>query len=407
MKIIIGIAFFLLILCSACSHQQTATAPYPIWGDAVYLTAPASGQRRILQWLAPPKNAPVLGCLLIVHGMNEHIGRYGPIARHFANRFFVAGIDLTAHGLSNTVLAQANNSIVKGAKSYDVGNAFLEQARIRDLQPMRGDVKLALKYLSAYCQNPKNQKPLPIFILSHSLGSLVSSSYLLQAKQDPLTARVEGIILSGPAFSVTEVPGWRGWFQNPVVDFTFYTHDHFLHPHEEPAPILLFNQFIALVTVPLQDGIIELVSLPGLRQVFSPTAPAWVRDYLTDSEAERELMDRDSYMLKRSVMRYVLAVEKEIISFRRKMAQFDSPYLLIYSEHDPITPAWGSADFAVATRLNNADNRVMLLAGKSHHEQLFSAEPLRTRILALIDGWLDMRLNNLKNNRLAKVERVN
>lgn len=89
------------------------------------------------------------------------------------------------------------------------------------------------------------------------------------------------------------------------------------------------------------------------------------------------------------------------------MAQFDSPYLLIYSEHDPITPAWGSADFAVATRLNNADNRVMLLAGKSHHEQLFSAEPLRTRILALIDGWLDMRLNNLKNNRLAKVERVN
>ena len=399
MKTVQRIGLFLLFLCTACSHQQTATAPYSIWGQAVYLNAHNKEARRSLQWLAPPENVPVQGCLLIVHGMNEHIGRYGPIARHFAGRFLVAGIDLTAHGLSNRVLAKANDSIVKGAETYEVGDAFLEQARIRDLQPMRDDVKLALNYLSSRCDRVSSRKPLPIFILSHSLGSLVVSSYLLQAEHDPLTARIKGIILSGPAFSVTEVPGWRGWFQNPVVDFTFHTHDHFLHPHEEAPPVMLFNQFLALVTVPLQDGMIELASLPGLRQVFSPTSPPWVKDYLTDSEAERELIDRDKYMLKRSVMRYVLAVEKEIISFRRNMARFDSPYFLIYSEHDPITPAWGSTDFAAATRLNNAGNRTVLLAGKSHHEQLFSAEPLRAQILALIDDWLDMRLNNLDENK--------
>jgi hypothetical protein len=27
--------------------------------------------------------------LLIVHGMNEHIGRYGNFARHFADRFIL------------------------------------------------------------------------------------------------------------------------------------------------------------------------------------------------------------------------------------------------------------------------------------------------------------------------------
>jgi alpha-beta hydrolase superfamily lysophospholipase len=396
------ISFFCLlslVFCTACSHQQTVTARYPFWGEAVYLNVPGSDARRSLQVLNPQSVGSVQGCLLIVHGMNEHIGRYGNIARHFAGRFMVAGIDLTAHGMSNPVLAMANESIVKDATEYDVSDAFLEQAQLGDLQPMRDDLMLALNYLSANCYNPSDHKPLPIFILSHSLGSLVASSYLLQTKQDPLTARIKGIILSGPAFSVTEVPGWRGWFQNPIVRFTFYTHEHFLNPHDEPIPIMLFNQFIASVTVPIQDGAVELVSLPGLRRLLSPTAPPWVKEYLTDSEEERKLISKDKYMMKRSVMRYVLAVEKEIIAFRRKMPRFDSPYLLIYSENDPITPAWGNTDFAAVTRKNNADNQVVLLAGKHHHEQLFSAEPLRGQILDIIDSWLQVRLNNLGKDK--------
>jgi pimeloyl-ACP methyl ester carboxylesterase len=216
----------------------------------------------------------------------------------------------------------------------------------------------------------------------------------LQTKQEPLTARIKGIIFSGPAFSVTEVPGWRGWFQNPIVHFTFYTHEHFLNPHDEAIPIMLFNQFVALITVPLQDGAIELVSLPGLRQLFSPTAPPWVKEYLTDSEEEKVRLSKDKYMMKRSVMRFVLAAEKEIIAFRNKMAQFDTPYLLIYSENDPITPAKGNTDFAAATHKNNPHNRVVLLTGKQYHEQLFSAQPLREQILNIIDNWLQVQLHS-------------
>jgi alpha-beta hydrolase superfamily lysophospholipase len=381
-----------LLIGSGCSHRQTVTQPYPFWGEAVELPVSGNAARRQLQVLTPSSRSSMQACLLIVHGMNEHVGRYGDIARHFSGRLMVAGIDLTAHGMSNPVLARAHASVTSGAAGYDVGSAFLEQEQLDDLQPMRDDIKQALHYLAGRCRSSSKRQPLPIFILSHSLGSLAAASYLLQAKDDPAAARVEGIVFSGPAFSVTRVPGWRGWFQNPIVDFTFYSHEHFLNPQDEPIPLMLFNQFVALLTVPLQDGMIELLSMPGLRRVFSPAAPAWVKNYLTDSEEEKIRLLNDKYMIKRSLLSFVLGVEKEIIKFRERMQQFDKPYLLIYSEHDPITPAWGNIDFAAETRHLNRHNRVVLLADASHHEQLFSASPVKEQLLEIIDRWLEQRL---------------
>ncbi|MCL7421046.1 MAG: lysophospholipase [Methylobacter sp.] len=444
-----------LLFCSACSRQQTVTAPYPLWGKPTYLNTAENDARRSMQLLKPASPDAIQGCLLIVHGMNEYVGRYGHVAEYFADRFIVLGMDLTAHGLSNPVLSKAHESIAAGATAYDASHAYLEQAQFRDLQSMRDDLASALHYLSDHCHlrasSPltdgihtipddrrassrlasgihtipgdrrassrlasgihtipgdrrassrlasgihtiPGDKPLPIFILSHSLGSLITASYLLQAENKAITTRIKGIVFSAPAFSVTEVPGWRGWFQNPLVRFSFHTHEHFLNPQDEPFPIMLFNQLLALISVPLQDGMIELLSLPGMRNLFSPTAPDWVSEYLTDSEEEKRRLSKDKYMIRQTVLRYVLAVEKEIIRFRRQMNHFDSPYLLIYSENDPITPAWGSIDFATATRQHHPHNRLVLLAGISHHEQLFSASPLREQILGLIDDWLRKRL---------------
>ena len=76
------------------------------------------------------------------------------------------------------------------------------------------------------------------------------------------------------------------------------------------------------------------------------------------------------------------------------MARFDIPYLLIYSEQDPITPAWGNIDFAAATHSKHKHNELMPLTGKSHHEQLFSAAALREQILHKIDGWIERRIGN-------------
>lgn len=324
--------------------------------------------------------------------MNEYIGRYAQIAGYFADRYIVAGVDLTAHGLSNRVFAQAQKRLDAGVDSVDVSDAFLEQAQIRDLQPLRDDLEQALLYLMQRCTRQPDGKKLPVFILSHSLGSLVSASYLLQTPHSILKNRIGGIIFTGPAFSVTQVPGWRGWFQNPLVRFSYHTHEHFLNPHNEALPLLLFNQILALLAVPLQDALIEFLSLPGMRQVSSPTTPDWVTEYLSNWEEQRKRQRADPYIIRRSILRYVLAVENAVIQFRGTMADFNTPYLLIYSEHDPITPAWGSSDFAAATLGNHPHNQVMMLAGENHHEHLFSTPDLTRELLHKIDAWLQLRI---------------
>ncbi|MGZ5030215.1 MAG: serine aminopeptidase domain-containing protein [Methylobacter sp.] len=387
------LSILLLMLCSGCTHY-TVKEKYPLWGEAHNLNSDETGSIRHMQILMPAKPDDAHGCLLIVHGMNEHIGRYGEIARHFSNRFIVAGMDMTAHGLSNAVLRSASKSIEAGASAYDASDAYLEQAQLGDLQPLRDDLNLALRHLIDHCDKLSVNRPLPVFILSHSLGSLVSTSYLLQPGNELIKSRIKGIIFTGPAFSVTEVPGWRGWFQNPFIRFSFHTHEHFLNPHDEPLPLLMFNQLLALLTVPLHDGIVELLSLPGFRNVFSPTTPTWVEEYLSDSEEQRIRQRNDNYIMHRSVLRYVLGVEKEIIQFRKNMTNFATPYLLIYSEYDPITPAWGNTDFAAVTRDKHKHNELMVLAGKSHHEQLFSTPAVRKQILRKIDDWLKQRLES-------------
>ncbi len=396
----------LLLVGSGCSQQSLLTTKYPFWGETVFLEREHGNSPLHLQLLLPEESDTIRGCMLMVHGMNEYIGRYSDIARHFADRFVVVGVDMTAHGLTNPVLLKGHQSMESGQAEYDVSDAFIEQAQLRNLDPMRNDIDLALHYLIERCDTfSGGNARLPVFILSHSLGSLVSASYLLQSKDSHAVSRVKGIIFSGPAFSVTEVPGWRGWFQTPLVHFTFYTHDHFLNPHNEPLPLMILNQTIALVTVPIQDGTIELVSLPGTRSLFSPTTPDWVIDYLTDWEEEKDRHRKDDYILRRSVLRYVLGVEKEIIRFRRKMDQFDIPYLLIYSEEDPITPAWGNTDFAESTLLNHRDNELMPLLGKSHHEQLFSKPELTRHILATIDQWLKLRLDGTVDPGITDLSR--
>lgn len=373
------------LIVSGCSHSQIATEPYPIWGESIFLTTENGEFRRHMQIRQPEQSSNIEACILIVHGMNEHTGRYTEIARHFAGRYLVAGIDMTAHGLSNAVYLEAHQSLKAGADEFDVGSAFLQQAQLRNLDAMRADLDLAVKQLRQRCDESAGTAK-PLVILSHSLGSLVSASYLLEAK---LQDTVDGIIFTGPAFAVTEVPGWRGWFQNPLIRFTYHTQEHFLHPHDEAFPLMLFNQFIALLTVPLQNFIIEFLSLPGLRNLFSPGSPDWVAAYLSDWEVERLRHKHDPYIMHRSILRYVQGVQKEIIRFRRNMADFDTPYLLIYSEFDPITAAWGNIDFAAVTLEKHPLNEVMPLIGKSHHEQLFSEPGLRRKVLNKIDLWLE------------------
>lgn len=380
------------LIGGGCSPSRIATEPYPIWGESVFLPTENGETGRHMQIRKPEQSSDIEACLLIVHGMNEHTGRYREIAWHFASRYLVAGVDMTAHGLSNTTYLKAHESLKSGAEEFDVDSAFLQQAQLRNLGPMRKDLDSAIRELRQRCDETAGVTK-PLVILSHSLGSLVGASYLLETNKQ---ATVDGIIFTGPAFAVTEVPGWRGWFQNPFIRFTYHTQKHFLHPHDEAFPLMLLNQFTALVTVPLQNGIIEFLSLPGMRTIFSPSNPDWVSDYLSDWDVERLRHKHDRYIMHRSILRYVQGVQKEIIRFRRNMADFDTPYLLIYSEFDPITAAWGNVDFAAVTLDKHPLNEVMPLIGKSHHEQLFSEPKLRGEVLDKIDRWLESLITEHK-----------
>jgi alpha-beta hydrolase superfamily lysophospholipase len=79
------------------------------------------------------------------------------------------------------------------------------------------------------------------------------------------------------------------------------------------------------------------------------------------------------------------------------MKQFAIPYLFISSESDPITPSWGSNDFAQATLKNRPDNVLITLPDMRYHQHLFLAEPARQNILATIERWLDRRLSSLNH----------
>ena len=381
----------LLVMMSGCVHRQLVSEPYPRWGEE-RINQASETDAPILRALYPPKSTQAPACVLLVHGMNEHIGRYDEAAKYLAKQFVVAGFDFYAHGLSNPVLQYADRLLADGVDTVDVSDAYVAQSRLADLEPMRQSLHQALNQMIMLCDGEQAMHR-PIFIVAHSLGALVTASYLLQAQHaQALIDRIGGVVFLGPAFAVSEPPGWRGWVANPVIKLSFHAKTHFLHPHDEPLPLMALNQMLALVTVPLLDGLFEVLSWPGIRAVLSPISPQWVTDYLTDSEIEKNKLRADGWIVRRTLLRFVKGIETEMVQFRRLMREFKMPYLLIASEHDPITPAWGGKDFAQATLSHHPDNALLVLPDLRYHQHLFLGEPMRTELLAHIVQWIERRL---------------
>ncbi|MCH9639837.1 MAG: lysophospholipase, partial [Betaproteobacteria bacterium] len=140
-----------LVMLSGCVHQQFASKPYPRWGEESIVNRPDNDPPLIVRKILPPDPANAPACMLLVHGMNEYIGRYDEIARYFSQRFIVAGFDFYAHGLSNPVLQQADQALIAGAEKQDVSEAYLAQTPLRNLEPMRRDLDLALRSTISLC----------------------------------------------------------------------------------------------------------------------------------------------------------------------------------------------------------------------------------------------------------------
>jgi acylglycerol lipase len=119
-------------------------------------------------WLPDGKAKAVI---LIVHGIGEHSGRYMNVVNRFAPLgFALYGLDHIGHGKSDGP---------------------------REMVERFGDFTDTLAMYSNMVASLEPGKPL--FILGHSMGGLIASSYLLDHQ-----SQFKGAILSGPAVKVAD-----------------------------------------------------------------------------------------------------------------------------------------------------------------------------------------------------------
>lgn len=114
--------------------------------------------------------------MLLLHGLNEHSGRY----EHVGAAFSDAGIDVHAHD-------HRGHGRTWGRRSYvESFSAFLDDvedhvAALRDLEPQ-----------------------LPLVLLGHSMGGLIVHAYCVDDRPLP-----DLVVSSGAALAPVGVPGWQ------------------------------------------------------------------------------------------------------------------------------------------------------------------------------------------------------
>lgn len=122
------------------------------------------------------KNKNAIADILLVHGFGEHSGRYLHVVNRLLDEgFSVISFDLRGHGLS-----EGHRGDIKTFEHYE------------------NDLITILKK-SRSCSN----KSLPLFIVAHSMGSLISLGAVLKLKNE-----VSGLVLSSPLLGLSLKIAW-------------------------------------------------------------------------------------------------------------------------------------------------------------------------------------------------------
>jgi len=139
-----------------------------------HFTTPDGADIYTQAWL--PDSAPP-AIILIVHGLGEHSGRYGNYVDYFVPRgYALYSFDTRGHGRSS------------GPRGYvERFDRFVE-----DIDRLAAEAR-------------SDWPDMPLFVLAHSLGSLMGLSY---ARQYP--DRLTGLITSGTALKdALQLPAWQ------------------------------------------------------------------------------------------------------------------------------------------------------------------------------------------------------
>ncbi|MCT2405996.1 lysophospholipase [Chryseobacterium antibioticum] len=135
-----------------------------------YFSPSSTSEVKLFHTLFTPNEVPVKATLLIIHGMQEHSGRYAEIASYFADRgFAVLTYDHLGHGKS-----------VKDKK--DIGFFQLDQPD----EKLISDADAMGDYLI------QQYPDVPHFVLGHSMGSFVTRCLLQRA-----SGKLNGAIITG------------------------------------------------------------------------------------------------------------------------------------------------------------------------------------------------------------------
>lgn len=137
--------------------------------------------RLYYEWWVPPAARAML---VLVHGIGEHSGRYGPFIRYFVERGYgVAVYDQRGHGQS------------EGLRGH-----------IEHFQDLLSDLAQVL-------QHTKSAYPdLPYFLVGHSFGGQVALNFVVRYAKG-----IRGLIASSPNIALKmRIPHWKRWLSRYV-----------------------------------------------------------------------------------------------------------------------------------------------------------------------------------------------
>lgn len=247
--------------------------------------------------------------LLLVHGLGEHSGRYKHVAKHCTGRgFAIYALDHYGHGKSDG----HKGHVQKFSVYLDGVTALLDRIK-------------------------QEQAGKPIFLVGHSMGGLISATYLLNNQAD-----FAGCVLSGPALKTDAAP---------------------------PAIVLAFNRLLSIL-VPTAP-VIQLDASAVSRD------PDVVRTYMTDP-----LVFHGKY-----TSRLISEMTSTMHDALARTADIRLPLMLMHGEDDALTSPSGSRE--MFENAGSEDKTLKIYPGLYH--EIFN-EPEQDQVLADMSDWLEAHL---------------
>jgi len=247
--------------------------------------------------------------LIIVHGVGEHIDRYENLVNGLVQSgYALAGYDLRGHGRS------------EGQRGY-----------ISSWEDYRGDLREFIKKARQMLPN------IPMFVMGHSLGSLIVLDYIIHDSDD-----LSGAVLSGTA----------------------------LVPVDAGPPV---QKFLAQL-------------LSGIYPTFSMKVPTPGNSLSRDPKVAKAY-DEDPMVFEDRTARWGAESFKAIKRIEANADKIRMPVLFIHGEKDPQVSVEGAQRFY--DRVEYADKTLRIYKDNLHEPHNDLDYP---KVVAYIEQWLSKHL---------------